>query len=254
MKARREDDEKDYEEPNEPEELEDANGAAVGSEDIQNVDLEGSDAEGEEDKKKVKISFIKEEETIVKANEFAHAYNYDKENYLWCELVFHLPMKYKNIDLSTLLKEVAKKSVIYEVPQLKRAITYTQNDKLILKTDGINIVEMFKHNNLLDLNSLYSNDIHGIAHTYGIEAAGRVIVKEVQNVFKVYGITVDPRHLLLIADYMTFDGTFKPMSRKGMSNSVSPLQQISFESSLAFLNAATISGEFFLSFCYLYFI
>lgn len=34
-------------------------------------------------------------------------------------------------------------------------------------------------------------------------------LQEVQQVFQVYGITVDPRHLLLIADYMTFDGSFK---------------------------------------------
>lgn len=248
MKARRDDDEKDYEEPVEQEEIDDAFGAAAKEDNPDEtkliVDLETED--GEEDETKVNLSFIGEEANVTKANEFAHAYNYDKEKFLWCELVFHLPMKYKNIDLSTLLREVAKKSVIYEVPQIKRAITYTQNDKLILKTDGINIVEMFKYENLLDLNSLYSNDIHGIAKTYGIEAAGRVIVKEVQNVFKVYGITVDPRHLLLIADYMTFDGTFKPMSRKGMSNSVSPLQQISFESSLSFLSAATISGESYL--------
>ena len=37
--------------------------------------------------------------------------------------------------------------------------------------------EMFKYDNLLDLNRLYSNDIHGIADIYGIEAARRVIVK-----------------------------------------------------------------------------
>lgn len=64
-----------------------------------------------------------------------------------------------------------------------------------------------------------------------------------QNVFKVYGITVDARHLLLIADYMTFDGTFKPLSRRGMEASASPLQQMSFESSVKFLQDATISGR-----------
>lgn len=102
---------------------------------------------------------------------------------------------------------------------------------------------MFQYDKILDLNRLYTNDIHAVANTYGIEAAGRVIVREVQNVFKVYGITVDPRHLLLIADYMTFDGTFQPLSRRGMESSASPLQQISFESSLQFLKNATIEGR-----------
>lgn len=36
---------------------------------------------------------------------------------------------------------------------------------------------MFKYNKVLDLNRLYSNDIHAIANTYGIEAAARVIVQ-----------------------------------------------------------------------------
>lgn len=101
---------------------------------------------------------------------------------------------------------------------------------------------MFKYNKILDLNRLHTNDVHAVAKTYGIEAAARVIVKEVKNVFQVYGITVNPRHLLLIADYMTFDGTFKPLSRKGMEYSSSPLQQMSFESCLQFLKSATILG------------
>ena len=50
----------------------------------------------------------------------------------------------------------------------------------MLKTEGINILEMFKHHRLLDLNKLYTNDIHKMSSTYGIEAAQRVIVKEIQ--------------------------------------------------------------------------
>lgn len=102
---------------------------------------------------------------------------------------------------------------------------------------------MFEYDKILDLNKLYTNDIHAVARTYGIEAAARVVVKEVQNVFKVYGITVDPRHLSLISDYMTFDGTFKPLNRKGIESSASPLQQISFESALQFLKNAVVQGR-----------
>lgn len=49
-------------------------------------------------------------------------------------------MSYKNVDLSIVLKEVARKAVIVEVPSIKRAITYNRNDDIFLKTDGINIV------------------------------------------------------------------------------------------------------------------
>lgn len=102
---------------------------------------------------------------------------------------------------------------------------------------------MFKYDKSLNLNQLYSNDIYSISQTYGIEAANRVIIKEVRDVFKMYGITVDSRHLSLIADYMTFDGRFQPLSRKGMEEAASPLQQMSFESSLNFLKNAALQGK-----------
>ena len=49
-----------------------------------------------------------------------------------------------------------------------------------------------------------------------MEAARNSIVKEIRKVFDAYGIVVNVRHLYLIADYMTNNGDFKPMNRKGM--------------------------------------
>jgi len=36
---------------------------------------------------------------------------------------------------------------------------------------------MFQYNKILDLNKLYSNDIHAMADNYGIEAAYNVLIK-----------------------------------------------------------------------------
>lgn len=178
------------------------------------------------------------------SNQMVQDYTYDKENHLWCRVKLTLSVRYQKPDLTSIIRELATKSIVHRVPNIKRSIIYKGNgDEELLKTDGINIGEMFQHNKILDLNRLYSNDIHAIARTYGIEAASQVIVKEVSNVFKVYGITVDRRHLSLIADYMTFDGTFQPLSRKGMEHSSSPLQQMSFESSLQFLRNAAGFGR-----------
>lgn len=58
------------------------------------------------------------------------------------------------------------------------------------------------HDGLIDLNQMTTNDISAVLRTYGVEAARAAIVKEVAGVFGVYGISVDPRHLGLIADYM----------------------------------------------------
>ncbi|CAK9825352.1 DNA-directed RNA polymerase I subunit RPA1 [Anthophora retusa] len=177
---------------------------------------------------------------------YMHAleYEYDEEKLAWCKLSFWLPLKMIKLDLPTIIRNVANRIVLWEVPCIKRAFTFQNNDgETVLKTDGINIIEMFKYDKSLNLNKLYSNDIYGMSQTYGIEAANRIIIKEVRDVFKMYGITVDPRHLSLIADYMTFDGTFLPLSRKGMEDAASPLQQMSFESSLNFLKNATLQGK-----------
>ncbi|KAH8348172.1 hypothetical protein KR084_004956 [Drosophila pseudotakahashii] len=228
-------DENDYDDPDDVEELHDANDDDEEAED-QDDEEKGKDAdENNVDDKSV--------ERLL-SNDMVKGYTYDKENHLWCQVKLNLSVRYQKPDLTSIIRELAGKSVVHQVQHIKRAIIYKgTGDEQLLKTDGINIGEMFQHNKILDLNRLYSNDIHKIARTYGIEAASQVIVKEVSNVFKVYGITVDRRHLSLIADYMTFDGTFQPLSRKGMEHSSSPLQQMSFESSLQFLRSAAGFGR-----------
>ena len=79
---------------------------------------------------------------------------------------------------------------------------------------------MFAHENILDLKKLHCNNIHDMARYYGIEAANKTVVYEIVNVFSAYGITVNPRHLSLIADYMTFDGTYKPFNRIGKNHAL----------------------------------
>ena len=56
------------------------------------------------------------------------------------------------------------------------------------------------------------------------------------------GIEVDPRHLSLVADYMCFEGVYKPLNRFGIRSNSSPLQQMTFETSYKFLKDATMLG------------
>lgn len=112
-----------------------------------------------------------------------------------------------------------------------------------LTTEGVNIRNMYNYDKILDLNKLLTNDIHAVAKIYGIEAANKVIISEIQNVFAVYGITVNYRHLSLIADYMTFEGSYKPFNRMALETSPSPMQRMSFESTMESLRSAVIYGE-----------
>lgn len=163
-------DEQDYDEAAVEEERKDASDVESDNEDMDVENVANDDENGT----------IAEKEDVIAgldSNEFSQQYRTDKENHLWCELTFDLNMSYKNVDLSIVLKEVARKSVIVEVSQIRRAITYNRDDDIFLKTDGINITEMFKYMEMLDLNRLYTNQIHAMARTYGIEAAARVVVK-----------------------------------------------------------------------------
>lgn len=46
---------------------------------------------------------------------------------------------------------------------------------------------------VLDVNRLYSNEVHAMANKYGIEVALKVIEKEIKDVFAVYG--TEKQHL-----------------------------------------------------------
>lgn len=76
------------------------------------------------------------------------------------------------------------------------------------------------------LAQLTSNDIWAVCQTYGVEAARASIVAEITGVFGAYGIAVDPRHLGLVADHMTFDGGYRPLNRAGMADFSSPCLQV----------------------------
>ena len=67
--------------------------------------------------------------------------------------------------------------------------------------------------------------------------------QEITNVFKVYGIEIDPRHLNLVGDYMTFEGAYKPFNRQGIESNPFPLQKMTFETTTHFLRQASAFGR-----------
>ncbi|XP_066233877.1 DNA-directed RNA polymerase I subunit RPA1 isoform X2 [Saccopteryx leptura] len=187
-------------------------------------------------------------QAVCESHPFIEDYQYDTEESLWCQVTVKLPLIKINFDMSSLVLSLAQSTVVYATKGITKCLlnetTNKKNEKeLILNTEGINLPELFKYSEVLDLRRLYSNDIHAMASTYGIEAALRVIEKEIKDVFAVYGIAVDPRHLSLVADYMCFEGVYKPLNRFGIRSNSSPLQQMTFETSFQFLKQATMMGS-----------
>ena len=70
-------------------------------------------------------------------------------------------------------------------------------------TEGVNLKACWNFGyGVVDLDRLYTNEIGETLKVYGVEAARTSIMKEISNVFGVYGIGVDGRHLTILADYM----------------------------------------------------
>ncbi|CAM9096689.1 unnamed protein product [Phaeothamnion confervicola] len=95
----------------------------------------------------------------------------------------------------------------------------------------------------LDLRRLESNHVWAVLQSYGVEAARATLVREISGVFGVYGIAVDPRHLGLIADYLTYHGGYRALNRAGLVDAASPCLQMSFETTAQFLVAAALDGR-----------
>ncbi|XP_068570321.1 DNA-directed RNA polymerase I subunit RPA1 isoform X3 [Cebidichthys violaceus] len=186
--------------------------------------------------------------SVLESNPAIERYRYDLQHELWCEVDLVLPVNKVHFDLTSVLSTLAQNAVIVETKGLTRCLlgettTKSGEKETVLNTEGINMHEMFKHGDILDINRLYSNEVHAMAKTYGIEVALKVIEKEIKDVFAVYGIEVDPRHLSLVADYMCFEGVYKPLNRHAIQSNSSPLQQMTFETSYKFLKQATMLGS-----------
>ncbi|KAG6868169.1 hypothetical protein C0993_006837 [Termitomyces sp. T159_Od127] len=138
---------------------------------------------------------------------------------------------------------------ITECFQMKDDSKKGEEPEIKLTTNGSNFKGLWRFasesdESILEDDDIYSNDIYAILKTYGVEMARASILKEMGGVFGAYNIQVNRRHLELIADYMTFDGGYKPFNRKGISTNPSPLLKASYETTAAFLSDATLYGDF----------
>lgn len=177
-------------------------------------------------------------------------YEFDTKKEEWCTLKLKYAIAGSKFDIASVIETEARKAYVYKVGKIDRAFLVKDMDAAnrggynkMIKTEGVSFLSMVDYCDVLDLNRMYSNDIHAIANTYGIEAAAKALKREISNVFAVYGIQVDSRHLSLISDYMTFGGTIKGMNRGAMSSNSSPIQQMTFETTTAFLKTAALIGK-----------
>jgi DNA-directed RNA polymerase I subunit RPA1 len=159
------------------------------------------------------------------------------------------------IDLESLIRSEASRTSIISIVGIRNCFitenkeyrAKTKNDpddiEYLLSTEGENINALMTYYQVFDLRRIYTNNIHRMAQIFGIEAANRTLIREINRVFGAYGIEVDYRHLSLLADYMTYEGVYKPCNRLGLRTNASPLQKITFETSTSYLKEALLHGK-----------
>ncbi|HYK92862.1 MAG TPA: hypothetical protein VEY07_02315, partial [Thermoplasmata archaeon] len=89
-----------------------------------------------------------------------------------------------------------------------------------------------------------TNSVFEIYKVFGVEAARAALILEAGRTLSEQGLTVDIRHLMLVADVMTNEGDIRAIGRHGISGKkTSVLARAAFEITAAHLLRAAITGE-----------
>jgi DNA-directed RNA polymerase subunit A" len=129
------------------------------------------------------------------------------------------------------------------VKNIGKVVISKEDVEWVIHTEGSNLGAVLKMEGV-DKTRTTTNDIHEIEKILGIEAARNSIIHEAQSTMEEQGLTVDVRHIMLVADMMTSDGTVKSIGRHGISGEkASVLARASFEETGKHLLRASIRGE-----------
>lgn len=126
---------------------------------------------------------------------------------------------------------------------INKAIVSEENGEFVVKTSGSNLKSILKMKEIDGVRST-TNDVKEISKVLGVEAGRMSIVYELDKVLRENGIAVDLRHILLLADMMTFDGEIRGIVRTGITRKKSsPFARASFEETAKHLLDAAFNGE-----------
>ena len=118
-----------------------------------------------------------------------------------------------------------------------------RDEEWIIHTEGSNLKKVLSMEGIDQVRTT-TNNIHEIGQVLGIEAARRSIINEAQKTLSEQGLSVDVRHIMLVADIMTSEGVVKSIGRHGISGEKSSvLARAAFEETGKHLLHASIRGE-----------
>lgn len=181
-------------------------------------------------------------------------FRFDEKAGEWCDITLEYDADVPKVLMLSIVEDALRQSLIQQIPGLATCsyipdeeVTDPTTNKLVkvpvVHTVGVNIQAMQSYAHIINPNTISTNDIVAMLTNYGVEACRATIVQELYGVFSGHGISVDHRHLNLIADFMTRGGGFSPFNRNGLRGSVSPFMKMSFETTVGFLADAVSEGD-----------
>ena len=146
----------------------------------------------------------------------------------------------KLLDVNETLKELKVKGI----DGIKRVIIRNEpNEGYVIYSEGSNLEKVLETEGV-DPYRTTTNDIQAVGRVLGIEAARNMIIQEAYNTLSEQGLNVDLRHIMLVADLMTTDGTIRAIGRHGVSKEKeSVLSRAAFEITVSHLLQAARRGE-----------
>lgn len=129
------------------------------------------------------------------------------------------------------------------IPEIRRAMVRREKGEYVIITEGSNLAPVLDLEGV-DPSRSITNDIYEIPRVLGIEATRNVIIRETVSTLEEQHLDVDVRHVMLIADLMTRDGSLKAIGRHGVSGEKSSLlARAAFEITVNHLLDGAMRGE-----------
>jgi len=142
------------------------------------------------------------------------------------------------------VNESLKKLKVKGIDGIKRIIIRREpNEGYVIYSEGSNLEKVLEIEGV-DPHRTTTNDIQAVGRVLGIEAARNMIIQEAYSTLMEQGLNVDKRHIMLVADVMTTDGSIRAIGRHGVSaEKESVLSRAAFEITVSHLLQASRRGE-----------
>jgi len=141
------------------------------------------------------------------------------------------------------LMELIQVLKVKGIDGIRRALIRMEKEGYVIYTEGSNLSKVLRLPGV-DHTRTTTNNIMEIFEVLGIEAARNSIIKEASRTLGEQGLSVDVRHIMLVADLMTYDGAVRAIGRHGISGKKSSvLARAAFEITTAHLLKAGVTGE-----------